>query len=197
MISLSCVRCFHLLCFLLCVCARDALGVCYRDSQIFQTEYVKCHVSLFLSFTMFAKSLACMQAVNWMTLSSTIFYGWKRHHRNKWCCMRYWIFFTHIFMGIDADVTSIRFELKSIFHEVSSHAIQLQYFYVHTVNPQKSTRKRKQTTKQITTAWEQAHSILVSNQMSQLVQCVMACCVYGEARVYHVLPLSCAMTWGI
>lgn len=110
--------------------------------------------------------------------------GEKRHHRNKWCCMRYWIFFTHIFIGIDPDVNSIRFGLKSIFH-----AIQLQYFYVRTLNPQKSIRKRKRTTKQITTAWEQAHSILVSNQMSQLFQCVMACCVWESAWVSCSLPL--------
>lgn len=58
-------------------------------------------------------------------------------------------FFTHVSMGvdrhsIDADVSSNRFALKIIFRKVGFHSIQLQYFYVDTLNPQKSMRKRKQ-----------------------------------------------------
>lgn len=58
MISLCVCAAFILSMLLLCYYA--FVGVCYRDSQIFETEYVKCHKCLFLSlcakFGMYASS---------------------------------------------------------------------------------------------------------------------------------------------
>lgn len=211
MISLTCVRCVHSLSlnFLLCIYTFphfhstmcDVFSVCYRDTAENPKRNMSNNVVyVSLSFILFfhsqcAKSLACMQAVNWMTLlSSTIFYGWK-NIPYKWMVLHALLnYFSRIFLWISISIVSklmwIRSDLgmKSILCERVFHTVKLQYFCFNVLSMQKSMRsirKRKQTTKQITVAWKRStHCISVSNhEMSQLFQCGIsgrACVSYSS-----------------